>query len=326
LPSRPSRCSDADRADRLPGLSRPRGLRLPFGASRSALARFRPARAPCGRSRLSWDSPCASPPTLARLVHGVSPPRGLPEPSGKHVPPSWFCTTSTVCHAREVRACCIPLPTLRFAAFRAFPAPPSAEADGSATSAVPATRFTPLEESPRRQPHRVTAAVALLWFHRRTASFPPPKRRDADDGPRPTRWAQIPARSLARRPPHIHRRDSHSRSRVTRVRVVERSPRPARRLRCRSRPSGREGGHSRAFLHRRVRELASPLPVGRSPHSFHGLCPPSRCFWLRAAAPPSRAVHVSNEDLWTPGPGGEPPSTELAFPKENQLASGRFTG
>jgi hypothetical protein len=220
----------------------------------------------------------------------MSPPRGLPEPSGKHVPPSWFCTTSTVCHAREVRACCIPLPTLRFAAFRAFPAPPPAEAGDSATSAVPATRFTPLEESPRRQPHRVTAAVALLWFHRRTASFTPPKRRDADAGPRPTRWAQILARSLARRPPHIHRRDAvQPKLRDTSVRVVERSPRPARRLRCRSRPSGREGGHFKAFLHRRVRELASPLPAGRSPHSFHGLCPPSRSFHLRAAAPPAFA-------------------------------------
>jgi hypothetical protein len=40
-----------------------------------------------------------------------------------HVPSSWFRTTSTVSSARRLRACCIPLPVMGFAAFRASPAP-----------------------------------------------------------------------------------------------------------------------------------------------------------------------------------------------------------
>jgi hypothetical protein len=73
----------------------------------------------------------------------------------------------------------------------------------AARSAIPATHFVPLEESPRRQPHRVTAAVAPLAVpptsgHLPTAFAAGRRHRT----PPPIRWAL--ADRLLGRPPHIH--------------------------------------------------------------------------------------------------------------------------
>lgn len=115
--------------------------------------------------------------------------RRSPGATGKHVPPSWFCTTSTVFHAHELRACCIPLPTMGFVAF------------------VPRDAFHTPRRIARQQPHRVTAAVAFLWFH-----------SDPADA-----MGSNPHRSLGLGPPHIHRCPRRG------MRVVDREAATSRR-------------------------------------------------------------------------------------------------
>jgi hypothetical protein len=95
------------------------------------------------------------PPTCHRASTPARALRPVPRSRGNHprnpVPSSWFRTTSTVSSARRSRACCIPLPVMGFAAFRAtgFPADSwtNPGAVGSA-DALPATIFTPLEGFP----------------------------------------------------------------------------------------------------------------------------------------------------------------------------------
>jgi len=79
------------------------------------------------------------------------------------VPPSRFLTALTACSTRVPRACCIPLPTMRFAVFptRAASALPRG-ADSARSCVFPTTRSHPSKNSPRRQPCRVTTASALL--------------------------------------------------------------------------------------------------------------------------------------------------------------------
>jgi hypothetical protein len=102
-----------------------------------------------------------SPPTLSG-VHSRKRYRLLRSrriPLRNPVPPSWFCTTSMVSSARRSRACCIPLPVMRFASF-----PASTFRKRYCTKcgtfrigrAFPAAPFTPLEELPPTAavPHR----------------------------------------------------------------------------------------------------------------------------------------------------------------------------
>lgn len=78
---------------------------------------------------------------------------GLERPARSLVPSSWFCTTSTACSARSLRACCIPLPTSprRLASSgwgsSRFPgASPTSPSDRRGP--FPATRITPFEGVP----------------------------------------------------------------------------------------------------------------------------------------------------------------------------------
>jgi len=105
------------------------------------------------------------PPTLAgpwRRFEATSPeipfrPRGFAPP--RRFPPR-----------AELRACCIPLPILGFAAFpyrsRRLPK------QGRRSGTFPQRNSHPSKETPRRQPHRVTAAVALLPLARRASRRP----------------------------------------------------------------------------------------------------------------------------------------------------------
>jgi hypothetical protein len=80
-----------------------------------------------GCSLLSWDSSaCSSPPTFTPGVHSRSPraPSAEPYQGLGPVPPSRFLTALTACSTRVPRACCIPLPAMRFAAFPARSASP----------------------------------------------------------------------------------------------------------------------------------------------------------------------------------------------------------
>jgi hypothetical protein len=125
--------------------------------------------------RLSWASPAFAPflRSTPLSVHSRSvlpPPFGAPAPpAAHHVPPSWILTTSTVCSALGVRECCIPVRK----GFAAFPgASPLAVCFMDPKVLAPASRAAhhrspqrgsyPSKHSPRRQPYRITAAVALL--------------------------------------------------------------------------------------------------------------------------------------------------------------------
>jgi hypothetical protein len=68
------------------------------------------------------------------------------------VPPSWFRTTSTASSARRSRACCIPQPTLGFAAFHAIepsdePAEARSDHPGAPRDGVHTLRRVPLASS-----------------------------------------------------------------------------------------------------------------------------------------------------------------------------------
>jgi hypothetical protein len=81
-----------------------------------------------GSPLLSWDSSAFTPPPFNTPgVHSRSPraPSARTYHSPGHVPSSWFLTTLTACSTWVLRACCIPLPAMRFAAFPArFASPP----------------------------------------------------------------------------------------------------------------------------------------------------------------------------------------------------------
>jgi len=78
---------------------------------------------------------------------------GLPHPL--RVPPSWFCTTSTVCSSSTLRACCIPLPILGFTAFPAVAKQPSPRC-------FPALRSLPPRWQLRRVDSSGVAPVLLV--------------------------------------------------------------------------------------------------------------------------------------------------------------------
>lgn len=91
---------------------------------------------PCGCPR-GLNLACKQAGCLSRECPGVFPstvfiprvhsrstasclPSAIPCQRSGLVPSSWSCTTSTACSALELRACCIPLPVMRFAAFQVF--------------------------------------------------------------------------------------------------------------------------------------------------------------------------------------------------------------
>jgi hypothetical protein len=92
------------------------------------------ARTSCSRRRFSRDSARLSSSAFHRVVQR-SPLRrclpsnplphtevcfGHPPPSVCRGPPSWFLTTLTDCSSSGLRACCVPLPTMRFTGFCAL--------------------------------------------------------------------------------------------------------------------------------------------------------------------------------------------------------------
>jgi hypothetical protein len=104
---------------------------------------------------------------LCRSTLRVSTPgsRGLLRSDGathRHrVPSTWFLTTPTACSTRALRVCCTPLPALRFDAFPALGVQRRPKAHWLPRHS-PRRGSYPSKSSPRQQPHRITAAVALL--------------------------------------------------------------------------------------------------------------------------------------------------------------------
>jgi hypothetical protein len=154
-------------AGRSPGRPRPRGLRLAFGAPAPRRLTVRRAEARrAGKPPLVGFVWVAPPSTCLRCVHSrrTSPPGiGPPGATREHpVPPAWFRTTSAACSASKVAGLLHPAADPGFAAFPdTLPAQP--KPDG-AEDALPRDASRPPKNSPRRQPHRVTTAVAPLSF------------------------------------------------------------------------------------------------------------------------------------------------------------------
>lgn len=120
----------------------------------------------------SSDEPMCVHSALARLAacrdRAAEPPRHL-------VPSSRFCTASTASSTHRFRACCISVPDLGFAGFRASAAVASGEASGSA-GVLPTQH--PSKAFPRRQPCPIAEAVPLVPF------VPPPPRWASGFAPR----------------------------------------------------------------------------------------------------------------------------------------------
>jgi hypothetical protein len=80
----------------------------------------------------------------------------------RHVPPVWSCTTSAVCSAATLQACCVLLPVVGFDTFHG-----SCDVQANLSVITPAPRIAvsdPSKNTTHRQPYRVTAAVAPLAF------------------------------------------------------------------------------------------------------------------------------------------------------------------
>jgi hypothetical protein len=158
--SRTGRCCAPKRA-----AFRLRDLRVAF----SALARLpEHISRPEGRAPGSRGVRLAPPPfSFHASTPGGERPRSF-APSGRRcqastpVPPSWSRTTSTVSSAWRLRACCIPLPALGFAAFSSFSAR-SIRRWWRCRS--PSSRRThPTKNPPHPQLYGVTTAGAFLTF------------------------------------------------------------------------------------------------------------------------------------------------------------------
>ena len=131
---------------------------------------------PSERSRKRWKRLSADPPLMGFVVcPAADMPRARPlreaeasvgptVPPASHVPPSWFRTTSTVCSAQRVAGLLHPAASQGFAAFRVLPPPASPESDRGGRGQSPRRGSHPSKSSPRQQPYRITAAVALLPF------------------------------------------------------------------------------------------------------------------------------------------------------------------
>ena len=80
----------------------------------------------------------------------------------RHVPPLWSLTTSTACSAATLQVYCNLLPVM---GFDAFSGSCDVQANLSVITPSPRTAISdPSKNTTRRQPHRVTAAVASLAF------------------------------------------------------------------------------------------------------------------------------------------------------------------
>jgi len=110
-------------------------------------------------------STCSRASTPARCRHRAS---GSRSQSRTRVPSSRFLTAATDSSAQESRACCIPLPTLGFTAFRT-PSPLTFRIGPRAS--FPQRFSHPSKDSPPEQPRRVATTVASLPF-----SHPEPPR------------------------------------------------------------------------------------------------------------------------------------------------------
>ena len=134
-------------------------------------------------------------------VHSQSPktPSAGPYQGPSPVPPSRFLTALTACSTRVLQACCILLPTVRFAAFP--PRNASSPGGGLCPARLSRDASHPSKNSPRQQPYRVTAASALLPLLLASPSlreFRPPCGRGhsaAPDDPRATDGSRLPALS-----------------------------------------------------------------------------------------------------------------------------------
>jgi hypothetical protein len=198
----------------------------------------RPRLAP--RPRTGADLPSTDAESRKR-VPGFATERPLPHASlhasvprnhpRNPVPSAWFRTTSTVSSARRLRACCIPLPVMGFAAFRVagFPTSTRRTGSGGRTDIVLAAHFIPPEGSPTaaapRHRGRCPLAVrnaparhprAHRCRHTPAHSAKPPRRLrgvappSSSDRPRPLPaadcpvlpWALFPFEVLLTRDPH----------------------------------------------------------------------------------------------------------------------------
>jgi hypothetical protein len=128
---------------------------------------------PHGPARVPGDAPVAPPPTCSRSVHSRDDGPSSLRPRGFHprspVPPLWFRTTSAASSASGVAGLLHPAagPGVRRVSASSPPIRRSVMGRGFPAAQVRAPRRTP-----RRQPFRVTAAVAPLPFARITASLP----------------------------------------------------------------------------------------------------------------------------------------------------------
>jgi hypothetical protein len=135
---------------------------------------------------------------LSRPLPGAETPFGPTAPAAEHVPPSWFLTTMTVYSAREVAGLLHPATDRGFAAFPDARGPIPSAPRGSghrSPEPFPATRFTPSEDFPRRQPYRITAAVALLPLPSLSGpgTWPKPVPDFGSRGAEATRGLALPA-------------------------------------------------------------------------------------------------------------------------------------
>lgn len=160
--------ASVDRRNRSPDHAHPPWPLPPLRSLHPVLAdppRWKPPRLV---SRLSWDSSVR----LSIDVLSEPGPLALPPPGRVGMPLPTHCRSrgfappQRLTVSRKVQEYCILLPIMGFVAFHTACRSCGPGKPAAAHIAIPATRFVPLEESPRQQPHRVTAAVAFLRFHR----------------------------------------------------------------------------------------------------------------------------------------------------------------
>jgi hypothetical protein len=180
----------------------PPGLRSP--AERWPIARVESQTGACA-TFLSWDPsawirhvPGHAPFTSSSITASVHSRATCPSRFGQRgatladpVPSSWFRTTSTVSSACGSRACCSSVPDLGSTGFRRTAAFASRETRRMRAGSSP-VRSYPSKASPRRQPCRIAAAVALLPF------VAPPSRAVAEAAAATKALRSVPiARDLA---------------------------------------------------------------------------------------------------------------------------------
>jgi hypothetical protein len=196
------------------------------------------------------------------------------------VPPSWFLPTSTACSTLRLRACCIPLPVLGFAAFpvandRRLPK------ESRTTVPFPATRFVPFEGFPSstavphhcgRCPLAVSARIAGRTSSGSGVAQPTVMLR--------FRWGGLSTSpsevGALRATSGCHARIPGLRGQCSEVRVSRRSS-----------VSGRLQGVAPS-----TNPLRSTVVCGRHiARSSHGLCSPPRSSFLRSRPPGREPRH-----------------------------------